>query len=150
MIDRKARKETAALLRHFITGQITNVEFEDSLPLSEDEAVEAVVSSAWCFYDDFKTHKLRGRKKLKKNEKKQLARWIMFLYTEQEYEWPFIPNPGVFPIEHSVISKILGKEKKEQAFMALGEYEYWPFLKKEYFEAARLSPKLLNFKVEVK
>lgn len=143
MIDRSSRDKTAELLRHLISGQITNFDFEEQLPSSKDAAIEAITSSAWCFYDDFEKHKLKGNKALSKDLKKKLARWIMFLYTDLEYEWPPISAPGLRPLNHSLISRLLGNPAKERKFMIFGEYEVWPFISKKAFLDATKIPRLL-------
>ena len=143
MIDRSSRDKTAELLRHLISGQITNFDFEEQLPSSMDAAVKAITSSAWCFYDDFEKHKLKGNKALSKDLKKKLARWIMFLYTDLEYEWPPISAPGLRPLNHSLISRLLGNPAKERKFMIFGEYEVWPFISKKAFLDATKIPRLL-------
>lgn len=144
MIDRDARKITAEKVRHFINGGIDNFEFEDSEPTTNDEAVLAIFSTLWLFYDDFKKHKMVADHAIPKNTKKVMARWLMFLYSNQEYEWPSIPHPGARPLEHGFLSKILGGPEKESKFMRQGSYEFWPFISEEAYLDAMENPSLLS------
>lgn len=143
-IDRTARNEMAELLRHFVTGSITNFSFEDKIPSSNDPVTWAIGSSIWCFYDDFKEHKLDNEKALPKEIKKMTSRWIMFLYSDEDYQWPFILHPGIRPLEHSMFSKLLGRPAKEKKFMSYGDYNVWPFINEESFNNAKKNPKLLK------
>ena len=47
MIDRGARDKAAELLRRFASGQLSNDEFEDGVPITEDSAVRAIWQTAW-------------------------------------------------------------------------------------------------------
>ena len=143
MIDREARDKAAEILRQFISGQITNFAFEEKMPQSRDSAILAIEDSMWCFYDDFKKHKMKGKWKLPEETKKEMARWVMFLYSNEEYKWPNYSYAGVLPLRHGWFSKLRGKPRKEKEFMQFGEYEVWPFLNKESYESALQNSKLL-------
>lgn len=70
MIDRSARNKLAELLRSFASGLISNYEFEDSIPISEDKAIYKVFfSGGWMLYCDMKEYKLKGKDVLEKIEK---------------------------------------------------------------------------------
>jgi hypothetical protein len=60
-IDRPARDLAADLLEKLADGRITNDEFEDAYPSSEDEVVHEVAEWAWLYYSDLKEHRLEGR-----------------------------------------------------------------------------------------
>lgn len=144
MIDTQARKEAAEVARHFASGQITNFEFENKLPSSKDPAIWAVEDTFWCLYDDFKEHKLNEHWEIPKEFKTMMARWVMFLYTNEEYKWPKISHPGIRPFEYGFIGKLLKKHLKQEAFLNAGEYSVWPFINNESYENARNNPHLLN------
>jgi len=89
MIDRSARNRLAELIRSLVSGSITNDEFEDRVPESNDRVVtEVFYHGAWCLYSDMKEYKLKGKDVLSKEDKSIVARWILFLKSENEYEWP--------------------------------------------------------------
>ncbi len=90
MVERDARDRLALLLRRLATGRITNDEFEDALPWgSEDAAIWAVFrEGAWCLYDDLDEHRLVGKHRLSRENRREVAKWILFLKSDKEYEWP--------------------------------------------------------------
>src|ERR1044072_1986353 len=147
MIDRVARKQAAEAIRHFVSGQITNDEFIRRYPSSKyDPVIWALDDTAWCLYDDSATHTLTGEYVLTKEFKKQVARWLMFLYSEEEYLWPRIGKPGFRSSSESLwLSWIFGfGQRRLKKFMASGDYEVWPFINRESFDRARKNPVLLR------
>lgn len=144
MIDLNARNKAAELLRHFAAGRVSNFDFEDQFPNSDDPAIIAIESSIWCFYDDFEEGRMSGKYSLSTEQKKIISRWVVFLYTDEPYNWPFIAYPGVRPLNHGTLSKLFGKEKKEKVFMSNGDYDVWPFFKHENYLAAKEKPRLLS------
>jgi hypothetical protein len=147
MIDRDARKQAAEAIRHFVSGQITNDEFIRRYPSSKhDPVIWALDDTVWCLYDDIATHKLTGKFALTREFKKQVARWLMFLYSDQEYLWPRIGRPGFRSNSESPwLSWIFGfGQSRLKKFKASGDYEVWPFISREDFERARKKPVLLT------
>ena len=90
MIDRQARDNFAEILRHLAAGQITNDEFEDRMPLkSKDAAVNRIFwAGAWHLYDDMREYKLAGKYRLPRDHKREVAKWILFLKSDFEYQYP--------------------------------------------------------------
>lgn len=89
MIDMTARTALAELLRHFVAGLVTNDEFEDRAPRrSPDAAVAAIRGNAWYLYDDLREYRLAGIDKLPSGVRSAVARWVLFLGTDLEYEYP--------------------------------------------------------------
>jgi hypothetical protein len=147
MIDRVARKQAAEAIRHFVSGQITSDEFLRRYPSSNrDPVIWALDDTVWCLYDDIVTHKLTGKYALPKEVKKQVARWLMFLYSDEEYLWPRIGRPGFRSHSEPLwLSWIFGfGQRRLKKFLASGDYDLWPFIKREGFERARKKPVLLT------
>lgn len=132
IIDREARDQLVQLLNEFIVGKLTNFDFEDKMPSSEDPVIWAIESSIWCFYDDFKEQKLDH---LSENAKSMIARCIEFLESNECYKWPKITHPGIRPIEHGLISKLFNGPAKERKYMAYGDYNVWPFISEEVYRS---------------
>ena len=143
MIDSDARKIVSEAVRHFVSGQITNFEFENKIPSSKDSVISAVEDSLWCFYDDFKEHKINYNWEVPTEIKKMMARWILFLNSKEEYQWPEFSYPGIRPIEYGFIGKLLRKHKNQEIFMNSGDYFVWPFISRESYENAKKHPVLL-------
>lgn len=153
MIDRAARDEAAQTLRSFISGKITNFAFEALCPLTNDPAIHAIWDTAWLFYDDFKTHRLDGRNGLSIDQRKSCVRWIIFLHSNQEYDWPTLALPGSDPnlrVRKSVWRGLLGLDpydlssEEARRFLAAGHYAVWPFISVRKYKQALRSPRLLS------
>ena len=72
MVDRAARNQLAELLRSLASGSISNDEFEDSIPITEDAAIHDIfLNGGWGLYSDNKEYKLRGKHALDKLVKKR-------------------------------------------------------------------------------
>ena len=108
MVDIERRKKLALHLRHLSVGLISNDDFEDRimddvtngwLPEQyhrakeenlDDPIIKPMLELSWCLYNDTSRHKLIGRHKLNKEQLKDIARFILFLHSDFEYEWKYI------------------------------------------------------------
>ncbi|BCS52267.1 hypothetical protein [Geobacter sp. SVR] len=152
MIDRKARDILAESYRHLITGQITNDEFEDRLKFSKDIAIhEIYYRGAWPLYDDLHEHKLTEADgyAIPEESKSVAARFILFLKTDLEYEWPRKSGIkafvwalfGVFTLGViAIIRKIIAATGEK------GDKDVWPFYRRSDYEAALEAPPYLRGK----
>jgi GNAT superfamily N-acetyltransferase len=149
MIDKVARRQAAEAIRHFLAGRISNEEFVCRYPRSEDPIIRALDDTLWGFYDDFREHTLTGEFAVPAGLRRQVIRWVMFLYTDEEYRWPGIGAPGMRAYyQPSWLSRVIGfskyVEQRTATFMAQGDYDVWPFLKRVDFDRARRKPVLLG------
>lgn len=93
-------------------------------------------------YDDTKKHKLTGSDRLSDESLKIIARCILFLHSDREFEWPYFDtNNPLFKFsfkEVAVSILTLGQyyrnRKKEEElsyneFKKLGNFDIWPFIK---------------------
>jgi hypothetical protein len=145
-IDTTARKKLAESLRHLVSGVITNYEFEDGLPSSHDEAVVAIYEQAWLLYSDFPEHHLNEERRVPDEARPIIARWILFLHSELPYEWPvWRLTPGTL-IRDSLGWLTSGRSVREDRakFEASGDYDVWPFFRREDFDHAQTEPVLLR------
>ncbi|WP_157372603.1 hypothetical protein [Photobacterium marinum] len=144
MIDRKARDELASLIRSLSSGQITNDEFEDRIPSSEDMAIREIAwLGAWGLYSDTKEYKLRGKNALCSTDKSMVARWVLFLKSDFEYSWP---TPTLKErILHKLSFGFLGKSIRQQNSID-GDLQYWPFVDQAQFNAAKTRTGYLGFR----
>jgi hypothetical protein len=134
MIDRKARDLLAENYRHLISGQITNDQFEDRLLKSKDAGVEEIFHrGAWPLYDDLHEHKLTGKWAIPKESKPIAARFILFLKTDLEYEWPRTSKLLNFGFLFQ-LKKIFRKDN----------YSVWPFYRRSDYEQALKSKPYLK------
>jgi len=135
MIDRGARNKLAELLRNLASGMISNDEFEESIPESEDKAIyEVFFNGGWCLYSDMKEYKLKGKDALEKVVKKEVTRWVLFLKSNYEYAWPNVPF--LKRALHTVSFGLLGASYTK-VWASVGDVDVWPFLKAEHFTKAK-------------
>jgi hypothetical protein len=95
MIDRERRDKFAELLRHFVAGRMSNYAFSDQIldliNRTADRGIKQVYwEGAWGLFDDLHEHYMKGKHDPNKEVKRIVARWITFLYSNYEYEWPFL------------------------------------------------------------
>lgn len=164
MVDRERRKKLAFHLRHLSVGLISNDEFEDFvtndiaygwLPEQyyrskeakfDDPIIRPMLELSWCLYVDSKSYKLTGNYKLSDEALKDIARYILFLHSEIEYEWPYLDptNPLIrFSFKDLILSIItFGKHYRNKMeeihqhfddFKSYGDYNFWPFINKEQY-----------------
>jgi len=138
-VDPVSRTKYARLLRSLATGRITNFEYEDevnrSLDFSKDPVIGAIYRYAWFLYDDLHKHKLCGEYALTKEARREIAKWLLFLYTDWEYRWPSFTqrlSSWVFKRTGGMIGKPLTNE--------VGEAALWPFFSREEFNATTRRP----------
>lgn len=142
MIDRPARRHLGTVLRRFAVGRITNDQFEDQLGRevwsSPDPGVQAIRWAAWTLYDDLREHRLDGADALDRAGRRHIARWLLFLRSDLEYEWPEMPGwLGLFLIVPNLVTfNLLGWAFKRWRD-GRGDAEVWPFLRRS--DLARLA-----------
>ena len=116
---------------------------------TDDKGVRAVENQFWFCYDDLREHKNIGKDKLNEEAENHIKRFILFLKSDNEYEWkdPKFSNTikrilnlitfGIYPKN----SKKAETEKNE-----IGDDQVWPFFRQTEFEKEINEPKYLNKK----
>ena len=143
MLDRHDRDRMVLLLRQLATGRITNDEFEDRQPLgSPDPAVaEVFYRGASGFYSDLDEYRLAGRHRLSRSERREMARFILFLKSDLEYEWPCLKLwRELLWVAAGLLTLGLAGRFYWRWMGAHGELGVWPFLRQEDFERAVRNP----------
>src|SRR5262249_15027300 len=129
--------------RHLVAGRITNDEFEDRLSVhSADPAVWEIFSSgAWCLYSDNREYRLTGKYRLSKETRHEVARWILFLKTDFEYEWPRLGRfRGLLLLLGNLCSVGLLSVVYRRYFRRFGDWEVCPFLRRGDYDSALKQP----------
>ncbi|MGE8377030.1 MAG: hypothetical protein ACN6PN_01725, partial [Sphingobacterium sp.] len=165
MVDLARRKVLAYHLRHLTIGLISNDEFEEEIldnvsfgylpehyysskqAKFDDPIIRPMLELSWCLYSDLENHKLSGKYQFSDKELKDIARFILFLNSDFEYEWSYFDhiNPLLrFSFKDLLFTalslgqhyKVKLNERKEQfeEFKRSGDYELWPFISKEQYE----------------
>ena len=98
MIDIEARRQLSIDVRRLATGRMTNDQFDDvyyeRYESSDDRAVREIASHCYCLYssDTLKPVRLRGRHSLDAESRSAIARCVLFLRSDRQYEWPDTPD----------------------------------------------------------
>ena len=149
-MNRNHRNILAENLRHYLSGTITNFEFMDRIePIyrTDDKGVRVVESEFWFCYDDLRKHKNIGKHKLTVEAENHIKRFILFLKSDNEYEWkdPKISNPIKWILNLITIKRYPKKlEKNELKNEEAGDDQVWPFFRQTEFEKEINEPKYLN------
>ncbi len=135
-VDPAARRALATALSGLAAGRLTNDQFEDRIPSSSDRAVSELARSAWMLYDDMFEHRLVGNRRLPREGRREVAKWILFLRSDHPYTWP--PGPGLTVallnvVTMGALSRILGRRWTRGS-----EEAFWPFPSEAAFERARV------------
>jgi hypothetical protein len=131
MVDTEKRRAAAELIREFAVGQLTNDEFDEQYPRSEDKAIQTIGNVLWLSWDDRFTHRLEGRYQLTDQQKAVFERCMAFLQTELEYTGP---SAGT-----SVLDSVKGAWKRlvgeQQRVLTEGSLKdpWWPFASEEQY-----------------
>ena len=152
MIDRFKRDRLAEALRHLLSGRIHNLAFDDldcpgAITDSNDRALFEVFYSVWTCYDDFHSHPLQ----LTDGQKLDFKRCILFLHSDAEFEWPRKKRSGLIDYLWRVADWITGHRfswRPVKPPPPPGDVAVWPFFRREDYDRALQSPRLLRGKVE--
>ena len=152
-------------MRHLSVGILSNDGFESEIlddithgwlpeqyyrsayAKKDDAVIIPILELCWGLYDDTRNHKLKGSDQLSPESLKVIARCILFLHTELEYEWPsFDYKSPLFSfslVDFLVCLLTLGQnfrnKRKAQfeayeTFKKTGGFYYWPFYKKSDYD----------------
>lgn len=142
MVDRQARDGYAELLRHFAAGRVLNRHYEDAsnaFVVSDDPAVFAVFWAVWPAYCDIRNHYMTDTHRLNREQRHLVARCILFLHSDHEYEWP-VPS-GKRVLMNLLTLGIYGRLHPLPP--SSGDQEVWPFFRRSDLEQEAARPRFL-------
>lgn len=138
MIDRQKRDHLSHRLRLLAAGQITNDAFEDSLNIkSDDPAIWRIYhDGAWTLYSDLREYKLIGTDKLTDEVKKNVARVILFLTSDREFEWqePTWYMKAMMFVLGLLTFNAVPRWYYKTVWGKQGDFEVWPYIRRSDFE----------------
>ncbi|RYY86497.1 MAG: hypothetical protein EOO15_14340, partial [Chitinophagaceae bacterium] len=166
MIHKERRIKLAFHLRQLSVGLTSNDEFEEAVmedvtggwspdqyhrskqaKHDDDPIIQPMMELCWGLYDDTRNHKLVGSDALREEALKIIARCILFLRTDREYEWPYFDtnNPLLkFSLKELILSILtLGhyyRNRREEHLVSyyewqkVGDFDVWPFFRRADFE----------------
>jgi len=137
LVDRDDRKQLASALRKLATGKLTNFAFEDLVPFrTQDAGVRAVADHAWYLYSDLHEHELRGEAALTREGRREVARWLLFLDTDVEYEWPDMRWARAALVPFNVLSLGAAGAAMRWWLARRGALDVWPFIRRSDLDVA--------------
>lgn len=140
MIDRASRDKLAEALRQYVSGRITN-DTLDSIEINKkDYGAIAVKDATWYLYDDVHEHKAINKFYINQKDRKDIARWIVFLQSNEEYIWP---KMGIKDMLFVMLTFGLYKKVINSRLNKVGDLSVWPFRSKNELKKASSKPKLL-------
>jgi hypothetical protein len=146
MVHRASRDRLAQALRQYASGRITNDDLDDVDVDWRDRGAIAVSQMAWGLYEDTTLHRATGRYYIARQHRRDIARWIAFLYSDEEYIWPEYSFMQIINWPMNVMT--FGwwermKQRRWQQFLEAGDFQVWPFCDQRTLEKVRKHPKLL-------
>lgn len=145
MINQASRNESCRILKKFALGKITGSECENAfaeLWPNDDRILFALYRTIFEISGD--TDKPLPHLFARGSEmRKRVCRWIFFLKTDLEYEWPedrFAPGvrdlykPNWFDKLFLLEARII---RLNRNYISRGDYQVWPFFRQSDFDAAR-------------
>jgi hypothetical protein len=131
--------------------------FKISKSEDDDPIIKPMLELCWGLYDDTRNHKLVKSDELTKEALKIISRCILFLHSDNQYEWPYFNtnNPLFrFSLMDLVLSILtLGlhyRDKREEQIKSycewkkLGDYDVWPFFRKCDYQEQLTKPPFLS------
>ena len=147
MIHRESRDRLAQALRQYVSGRLTNDDLESVEIDWRDRGAIAVSQMAWGLYDDMSQHRATGKHYIERKHRSEIARWIAFLYSDDEYLWPEYSFIQIVNWPMNLIT--LGwwekmKRRRWEQYLEAGDFSVWPFCSKQELARVRRNPKLLS------
>lgn len=139
MIDRASRTRLAAALRHYVAGRITNDDLDAVEVDWRDRGAVAVHEMAWQLYDDLRVHRVEDRLPRHSPARRAVARWIVFLRSDEEYLWPEYSFLQIVNWPMDLVTFGWWERRKRRRwreFLAAGEFAVWPFIHSSRLERA--------------
>lgn len=149
MIDREGRDRLALALRRYAIGRIDSDTMDGQWPDWRDRGARAVHQMQWNLYSDGDGRAV-GRAALGWSTRREIARWILFLRTDQEYLWPEhrldVPDligalaRLVWPFGRRRFLN-LGTfqthwNRRTEQFLEAGDPAVWPFINRAAYDEA--------------
>lgn len=154
MIDRKSRDVVFAELRKAAFGNGSGFECENTLmSLSSDDGVIEALRRTFREIMDEHDKPLKFVFAEGTDLRDRLARWLLFLKSNDSYTWPSskLPSGILDYYKSTAFDRMTGGDKRTinaiTHFMQAGDYAYWPFASKSDYEQAKSSTPRLGLRL---
>jgi hypothetical protein len=133
MIDRDSRDRVALALRQFASGRLAQNELYARTTRARDSTDPGVTTLAEAIYWQFLNlgpKRLVGRHALSREARRGIARWVLFLRSNEPYVWPQ-RGPSFWDVVHAFAT--LGKSwiAKCERWSQTGDEKFWPFVSEQ-------------------
>lgn len=161
MIDKARRTALADRIHEYVIGLHTNYEFErllheidrpvfaESQP-DDDPVLSPMLERMWCFcfvHGDLDEYRLTGDYGISKKARHEVLRWVLFLRSGMEYEWPVFQLTSQMHRDAGIIHPLLSLftfgawgriqhrnfNAKVKQFESAGDHDVWPFKRRSDF-----------------
>jgi hypothetical protein len=137
-VDQQARATLAESTRWLVGARISNYQFEDSVPKSDDPAIREIYNQfLWLLYCDLREHRLTGPDKLPQAQRDVAARCVLFLKSGLPYSWPVLSRAqSALLTVGNFLTLGLAGHIYFRRLRSAGDMGCWPFLSKSQYAAA--------------
>jgi len=145
-VDPQARAKLAESTRWLVGARITNYQFDDAIPKSDDEAIREIYGQfLWLLYCDLREHRLSGTDKLAPAQRDVATRCILFLGSGLPYPWPVLSRAksALLTLGNLLTFGLAGRIYFRR-LAAAGDMAYWPFLSESQYADALGAPVYLS------
>lgn len=99
-VHRPTRSRLARALQSFAIGRLSNYGFEEHMgrPWDDVGAGQVFQTGVWPWIDGTDEFRLRGKNRCAPGARRELARMVLFLKTDQPYAWPVIGGLAWFAL----------------------------------------------------
>ena len=147
MPDYTTRRTIALMLRRFAAGRITSDELDDAFAdgRSADSAVAALHDFAvGGLYGSFDSHRCRADHALSRSSRRLVARMVLFLRTDLDFEWPDHGYAGFRGGLWRFVTLGLLQERYDRDWQRSRDADVWPFARRPDLKAALARPPFLR------
>ena len=145
-VDSQAREKLAESTRWLVGARITNYQFDDSVPKSDDAAIGQIYNQfLWLLYCDLREHRLVGSDKLSHAQRDVATRCVLFLKSGLPYQWPVLSRvQSALLTAGNLLTRGLAGRIYFRRISTAGDMAFWPFLSASQYGAALDAPVYLS------
>ena len=142
MIDRGARDQVALALRQFASGRLTQNELyarTRHVKKSQDRGVATLAEAIYWQFLNLGPNRLIGRHALALEARRHIARWVLYLRSNEPYVWPE-RGPSLGDIGRALLT--LGRSwiTKSVQWSQTGDESSWPFVSRQQLARVAAEP----------
>jgi len=133
LIDRESRDRVALALRQFGSGRLAQHDLDNVMRRAEDSPDLGVATLAEAIYWQFLNlgpNRLVGRHALEPKARRGVARWVLFLRSNEPYVWPR-RGPSLLDVVRAFLTLGDSWIKRCEEWSRTGDEKLWPFVSRQ-------------------